>query len=84
MILPRNGGPSGHSRAEAHLNWRTAVLLGLITSTFSTLVAQLLAARIGRDAVLDWMIVAAIPLRDLAVQVEPEWWVILTGILFHQ
>jgi hypothetical protein len=73
MILPRNGGPSGHSRAEAHLNWRTAVLLGLITSTFSTLVAQLLAARIGRDAVVDWMIVAAIPLRDLAVQVEPEW-----------
>jgi uncharacterized protein (DUF305 family) len=66
------------------LNWRTAALLGLITSTFSTLVAQLLAARIGRDAVVDWMIVAAIPGRDGMLQADPGWDVILGGILFHQ
>ncbi len=78
------GGPSGSSAAEARLNWRSAALLGVITSTFSTLVSQLLAARLGRDAVVDWMIVAAIPLRDMALQVEPGRAVILAGILFHQ
>ena len=41
--------------------WRAAMVLGLITSSFSTVVAQLLAARIGRDAAIDWMTVAAIP-----------------------
>ncbi|HEY0421526.1 MAG TPA: hypothetical protein VGC80_18560, partial [Acetobacteraceae bacterium] len=84
MNRAADGGPSGHSRAEARLNWRTAALLGLLTSTFSTLVAQFLAARIGRDAVVDWMIVAAIPGRDGMLQVDPGWGIILGGILFHQ
>ncbi len=70
--------------AEARLNWRAAALLGLVTSTFSTLVSQLLAARIGRDAVVDWMVVAAIPLRGPALQADPDRWVILAGVLFHQ
>jgi uncharacterized protein (DUF305 family) len=72
------------TQAEARLNWRAAAVLGLITSTFSTLVAQLLAARIGRDAVVDWMIVAAIPGRDGMLQADPGWGIILGGILFHQ
>ena len=41
------------------LNWRAAALLGLITSTFSTIVSTLGAARIGRDAAVDWMVVVA-------------------------
>ena len=65
-------------------NWRAAALLGLISSTFSTIVSQLTAARIGRDAAVDWMVVAAIPLRDPALQTEPSWNVIVAGILFHQ
>jgi uncharacterized protein (DUF305 family) len=65
------------------INWKAAALLGLITSTYSTLVSQFLAARIGRDAVVDWMIVAAIPFRDPMIQTEPSWLVILGGILFH-
>ena len=32
-----------------------------------------LAGRIGRDAAVDWMVVAAIPLQDLALQAEPAW-----------
>jgi hypothetical protein len=68
----------------ASVNWRAAALLGLISSTFSTLASHLTAARIGRDAAVDWMVVAAIPLRDLALQIEPSWGVILAGILFHQ
>lgn len=66
------------------LNWRAAALLGLVSSTFSTVVSQLTAARIGRDAMVDWMSVAAIPLREGVVQTEPSWSVILAGILFHQ
>lgn len=69
---------------EAGINWRAAMLLGLLSSTFSTLVSQVTAARIGRDAVVDWMVVAAIPLRDGALQMDPSGPVILAGILFHQ
>lgn len=70
--------------SDRGLNWRAAALLGLISSTFSTLVSQFMAARIGRDAVVDWMVVATIPLREGVLQVEPSWPVILAGILFHQ
>jgi uncharacterized protein (DUF305 family) len=71
-------------RSPAGVNWRAAALLGLVTSTYSTLISQLLAGRIGRDAVVDWMVVAAIPLGDGMIQVEPGWGIILAGILFHQ
>ncbi|GEM98051.1 DUF305 domain-containing protein [Methylobacterium radiotolerans] len=69
---------------EAGITWRAAMLLGLLSSTVSTLFSQLTAARIGRDAAVDWMVVAAIPLRDGALQVDPSGPVILAGILFHQ
>jgi uncharacterized protein (DUF305 family) len=68
----------------AWLNWRATALLGLVTSTFSTLVSQFLAGRFGRDAVVDWMVVASIPLQGWGIQAEPSGWVVLAGILFHQ
>ncbi|WP_144441752.1 DUF305 domain-containing protein [Bradyrhizobium sp. CCGE-LA001] len=61
-----------------------AAALGLISSTFSTIVSQLFAARIGRDAAVDWMTVAAIPARDWAISAEPSWSATLAGIAFHQ
>jgi uncharacterized protein (DUF305 family) len=61
-----------------------AIELGLISSTFSTIVSQLSAGRIGRDAAVDWMTVAAIPARDWAISAEPSWSAILAGIAFHQ
>jgi uncharacterized protein (DUF305 family) len=64
--------------------WLAAIELGLISSTFSTIVSQLFAARIGRDAAVDWMTVAAIPARDWAISAEPSWSAILIGIAFHQ
>src|SRR3954469_3851244 len=66
------------------LNWRAAALLGLISSTYSTLLSQLAAARLGRDAAVDWMSVAAIPAGDWALQSEPAWPSIAIGIAFHQ
>src|SRR3977135_2119007 len=65
-------------------NWRAAVELGLVSSTFSTFVSYLFAARIGRDAAVDWMTVAAIPARDWAISAEPSWSSIFIGIAFHQ
>lgn len=64
--------------------WTAAIELGLISSTFSTIVSQLFAARIGRDAAVDWMTVAAIPARDWVISAEPSWSAIIAGIAFHQ
>jgi hypothetical protein len=74
---------SGNSPDIAN-RWRAAVCLGLISSTFSTVVSQLSAARIGRDASVDWMSVAAIPARDWALTAEPSIGAIAVGITFHQ
>ncbi|MBV8922961.1 DUF305 domain-containing protein [Bradyrhizobium sp.] len=65
-------------------NWLAAAELGLVSSTFSTIVSQLAAARLGRDALVDWMTVAAIPVRDWAISAEPSWSAIAVGIAFHQ
>lgn len=65
-------------------SWIAAAKLGLVSSTFSTLVSQFAAARIGRDAAVDWMTVAAIPLRDGIIATEPTWRAIAGGIAFHQ
>ncbi|MBW5438519.1 DUF305 domain-containing protein [Bradyrhizobium canariense] len=75
-------GDKGASRRRSR--WVAAAELGLISSTFSTIVSQLFAARIGRDAAVDWMTVAAIPARDWAISAEPSWSAILAGIAFHQ
>jgi uncharacterized protein (DUF305 family) len=76
-------GDASQSKPVAK-RWRAAVYLGLISSTFSTIVSQLSAARMGRDAAVDWMSVAAIPARDWALTVEPSSGVIAAGIAFHQ
>src|SRR3954454_19510625 len=71
-------------RRITRLNWRAAALLGLISSSYSTLISQLTAARLGRDAAVDRMSVAAIPARDWALQSEPTAASIAIGIAFHQ
>jgi uncharacterized protein (DUF305 family) len=80
-----------HSRVRASairpspsVNWRAAAVLGLISSTFSTVVSTLLAGRIGRDVLVDWMVVATIPGRDVMINAHPPWWAVCVGILFHQ
>jgi uncharacterized protein (DUF305 family) len=66
------------------VNWKAAVALGVLSSSYSTLISQLAAARVGRDAAVDWMTVAAIPMRDWALHAEPSWVSISGGIAFHQ
>ena len=62
-------GDGSHENRGAARRWRAA---GLISSTFSTVVSQLSAARIGRVAAVVWMSVAAIPARDWALTAEPS------------
>jgi len=62
-------GVGSHENRGAARRWRAA---GLISSTFSTVVSQLSAARIGRVAAVVWMSVAAIPARDWALTPEPS------------
>ncbi|MBV9459802.1 MAG: DUF305 domain-containing protein [Bradyrhizobium sp.] len=69
---------------EPKSNWVAAAQLGIISSSFSTIVSQLFAARLGRDALVDWMTVAAIPFRDGALGAEPALGAVLGGIAFHQ
>lgn len=65
-------------------NWVAAALLGLFSSTYSTLISQLAAGRFGRDAAVDWMVVATIPGRDAFLQTQPSFSTIAAGIAFHQ
>jgi hypothetical protein len=53
--------PAEPSRRNLGERWRVAIFLGLVSSTFSTVISQLAAPRIGCDPVVDWMIVAVIP-----------------------
>lgn len=63
--------------AEPKSNWLAAAELGLVSSSFSTIVSQLFAGRLGRDAFVDWMTVAAIPARDSALSALPSWGALL-------
>src|SRR4051812_22398701 len=79
-----HGTPNARVCQTGWLNWRAALLLGLASSTYSTLVSQMAAGRLGRDPWVDWMSVAAIPARDWALQFDPGWAAIAAGIAFHQ
>jgi hypothetical protein len=74
----------GAITSDPKSDWIAAAQLGLLSSSFSTIVSQLFAARIGRDPWVDWMTVATIPVRDSALSAEPSWSAVLAGIAFHQ
>lgn len=65
-------------------NWRAGLLLGLLSSTFSTLVITLGAGRIGRDPAVDWMQVGMAYFGRKILAIEPSWEAIGAGILVHQ
>jgi len=79
-----HGTPHARVRQTGRLNWRAAMLLGLASSTYSTLMSQMAASRLGRDPWVDWMSVAAIPAREWALQLDPGWAAIAAGVAFHQ
>jgi hypothetical protein len=65
-------------------NWGAALLLGLLSSTFSTLFMTLGAGRIGRDPAVDWMQVGMAYFRRGLISIEPTWEAIIAGISVHQ
>jgi uncharacterized protein (DUF305 family) len=58
--------------------------MGLISSTYSTVISHITAGLLGRDALVDWMVVGSIALREHGLQTEPTWWGVLMGIIVHQ
>ncbi|HET7884993.1 MAG TPA: hypothetical protein VFL62_02085 [Bradyrhizobium sp.] len=76
--------PNSTPKSKPKSNWIAAAELGVISSSFSTIVSQLSAARLGRDAAVDWMTVAAIPGRDGMLGADPSGSAIFVGIAFHQ
>lgn len=71
-------------RVTTALDWRTAALLGLVTSTWSTIVLSLGANHLGRSIDVDWMIVGTIILRVGGLTAESGPREISAGILVHQ
>ncbi len=66
------------------LTLRTAWITGLLTSTFSTLVIVFASHRIGRGVALSFTEVGMVLLRDKAVDRDPEWLGVISGIVVHQ
>ncbi|WFU57664.1 DUF305 domain-containing protein [Bradyrhizobium pachyrhizi] len=64
--------------------WLAAAQLGIFSSSFSTLLSQVTAGQLGRDPLVDWMTVAAIPARDGVLSSDPSTAAIAIGIAFHQ
>jgi uncharacterized protein (DUF305 family) len=64
--------------------WLAAAQLGLVSSTFSTLLSQVAAAQLGRDPLVDWMTVATIPARATVLSPDPTATAVAIGIAFHQ
>src|SRR5581483_5974233 len=71
--------PSGRRIA-----WTAALVLGLISGTFSTLIITLGAPRIGRTRAVDWMTIGTVALGADAISDDPGWRQLLSGVLVHQ
>lgn len=79
--LTRQAHPEGMWDKRA---WRAALLTGLISGTFSTIVVTLGAGRIGRSAPLDWMEIATAYFGPAVISEQPTWYAILGGLFVHQ
>lgn len=66
------------------LAWRAALLMGLVSGTYSTLLITVGAARIGRNPAIDWMDIGTVLLGLDAIRAEPGLREIAAGILVHQ
>ena len=64
--------------------WKAALLLGLISGTFSTLLITLGAPRIGRTRAIDWMTIGTVAIGANAVTDDPGWPQLLAGVFVHQ
>lgn len=64
--------------------WRAALLTGLLSGTFSTILITFGAPRIGRGRALDWMEIGTVLLGADSVVRQPGWQQIAAGVFVHQ
>ncbi len=70
--------------SRRRIAWKAALVLGLISGTFSTLIITLGAPRIGRTRAVDWMTIGTVALGADAISDDPGWRQLLSGVLVHQ
>jgi len=64
--------------------WQSAILLGLISGTYSTVLITLGAPRIGRSRAIDWMDIGTVLLGLDGLRSDPGIGEIAAGVLVHQ
>jgi uncharacterized protein (DUF305 family) len=64
--------------------WRAALITGVVSGTFSTILITVGAPRIGRGRALDWMEIGTVLLGAGSIASDPAWTNIAAGIVVHQ
>lgn len=72
------------TKTRRRLAWQSALLMGLVSGTYSTLLISVGAARIGRSPAVDWMDIGTVLLGLDAIRAEPGVREIAPGVLVHQ
>jgi uncharacterized protein (DUF305 family) len=75
--------PNGR-KTSRRLAWQAAIVMGLISGTYSTALITLGAPRIGRNRVIDWMDIGTVLLGLDGIRADPGLREIAAGILVHQ
>jgi len=76
--------PSSFLKMWNRYDWLTALILGLMSGTFFTIIVSLGAGKIGRSASVDWMELGTVYLGWEVITEEPTVYAITAGLITHQ
>ncbi len=65
-------------------DWLAALITGLMSGTYSTIVVSLGAGKIGRSACVDWMELGTVYLGWNVITEQATWYAIVAGLITHQ
>lgn len=72
------------AKTRRRIAWQSAVVMGLISGTYSTILITLGAPRIGRSRAIDWMDIGTVLLGLHGIRAEPGLREVAAGVLVHQ
>lgn len=71
-------------KTQRRLAWQAAILMGLVSGTYSTLLITLRAPRIGRSRAIDWMDIGTVLLGLDGLRADPGFREMAAGVVVHQ
>lgn len=71
-------------KTRRRLAWQAAVVMGLISGTYSTALITLGAPRIGRSRAVDWMDIGTVLLGLDGLRADPGFRELAAGVIVHQ